>query len=213
MKIQQSTSPSFQAIKLSVANIKGIKPKQSIELYSLDKFDIDFAKKYLKDFNLVALYPNEKSYLDFDIWERFITGAFNKIGEQNVILATHKNKPCGIMSFSEKEQEIFLSYLAKWRPAANMDISYVGKVLMHHLFDTANKKLALNISCIASLCSPRQKSCKDFYAQLGFRRSANNSMNLFGADYAKKAKDLENFFEYKALETPTAVDSNKEFII
>ena len=38
-------------------------------------------------------------------------------------------------------------------------------------------------------------------------------MNLFGADYAQKSKELEKFFEYQKMEKGIYVDSEKTFLI
>ena len=131
------------------------------------------------------------------------------MGQRDVVLAVHDKKPCGIMSFLEKGMQIYLSDLAKWRVKPNEDVFHIGKVLMHHLFDVADNKQALNITLYPATATPRGKSCKDFYSQLGFRRSANNSMNLFGADYSKKSKELEKYFDYNKVKNASEVDLDK----
>ena len=82
---------------------------------------------------------------------------------------------------------------------------------MHHLFDVAGKKDALNISLYPSYCAPRGKNCKSFYLDLGFRHSAGGSLNLFGVNYAQKAAQLEYFFDYKKLKDQSYVDAKKSF--
>lgn len=128
-------------------------------------------------------------------------------------MAVYNKKPCGIMAFKEDCMQLKLSDLAKWRVKINEDISHIGKVLMHHLFDFAHEKNSLNITLFTSCATPRGKSCKDFYSLLGFRRSANNSMNLFGVNYEQKAKTLEQYFDYKKIKNSKILNPNEEFLL
>ena len=82
---------------------------------------------------------------------------------------------------------------------------------MHHLFDIANKNKVLNISLYPSYCKPRGKNCKSFYLDLGFKNSASGSMNLFGANYAQKAAQLENHFNYKNFGNQKEINAAKYF--
>jgi len=211
--INSSVGVNFKARQISKSYIAKTSPKQRVELFLLDNSDKEFGKKFVKNFDLKKLYPKEICYAGFKEWEAYIKNAFLKIGEYNVVLASQNNFPCGIMAFYEKNNQINLSYLAKWRTKPNFDVSYVGKILMHHLFDEAKIKNAINISLIPTQASPRGKNCREFYSQIGFRRSANNSMNLFGSDYAQKSKELEKFFEYQKMEKGIYVDSEKTFLI
>ncbi|MBR5554645.1 hypothetical protein IKU74_01400 [bacterium] len=204
---------SFNARNIAQAYIN--KSNQTIDLFALNPSDMKFANEFYKNFDLKALYPNLKSYEDFIIWQGIIKNGIEKIGFQDVILAVHNKKPCGIMAFSEEDRQLNLTDLATWRTEPNKDIFYVGKTLMHHLFDIAHKNDILNISLIPSNGTPRGKSCKNFYSQFGFRRTANNHMNLFGANYAQKANDLEKLFDYKTIDNAPNLDlnNNLSFII
>ena len=173
----------------------------------------EIIKDFVKKFNLKNLYPNEKNYQDFQPWKNIILGGISQIGERDVILAVQGKKPCGVMAFYEQDKQINLTHLAKWRASSSSDTKFVGKILMHHLFDVAGKKDALNISLYPSYCEPRGKNCKPFYLDLGFRHSAGGSLNLFGVNYAQKAAQLEYFFDYKKLKDQSYVDAKKQAII
>jgi len=198
---------SFKARNIAQAYIRTA--NQTIDLFALTPSDIKFANEFYENFDLKDLYPNLKSYEDFIIWQGIIKNGIEKIGFQDVILAVHNKKPCGIISFYEEDRQLNLTDLAKWRTEPNKDIFYIGKTLIHHLFDVAHKNDLINISLIPSNDTPRGKSCKDFYSQFGFRRTANNHLNLFAANYAQKAKDLEKFFDYKKINKSQEVDLNK----
>lgn len=213
IRLNTTIQPNFQAKQIAKAYVKGTLHRQQIDLYSLDEKDLDFAKSLIKNLNLEKLYPHEKSYTGFKEWKSIIESGFSGIGTKKVILAAQNKKPCGVMTFFEKDKQLNLSYIAKWRPRPNQDVSFVGKVLMHHLFDVADKESVLNISLVPSHCFPRGKNCREFYSQFGFRRSAQNTFNLFGADYKQKAKKLEDYFEFSNIENAPIIDSNKEFDI
>lgn len=204
------SSCNFKARKIAQACVSTTNPKQYIELYSLQDSDLDFVKKLVKKLDLKKLYPNENSYEGFKEWECIIKEGFARLGERNIVLAMHKKRPCGVMTYFEKDNQINLTHLAKWRAKTNEDVSFVGKILMHNLFDIANEKNILNISLVPSHCFPRGKSCRSFYSQFGFRRSANNTFNLFGADYMKKLQQLDDYFEYKKINNSSEIDLTKE---
>lgn len=208
IKLKQNTTQSFQARKIAQAIVKNT--NQKIELYSLEASDKAFAQKFYQNLNLISLYPKLPSYDGFEAWDNIIHNGIKKIGTNDVILAIHNKKPCGIMSFYEKDKQVNLTDLAKWRQEPNKDIFHVGKVLMHHLFDITHKNDHWNISLYPTTSTPRGKSCRDFYSQLGFRRSANNSMNLSGANYSQKAKDLEKYFEYEQIKNSPSINLEKE---
>ena len=212
MNINNSNvNTNFNARLISRAYIKGNKNQKPISLYSLDASDSKIIKDFARNFNLKNLYPKEKSYLDFQPWENIILGGIYQIGERDVILAVQGKKPCGVMAFYEQDKQINLTHLAKWRANPSSNTKFVGKILMHHLFDVASKKDALNISLYPSYCEPRGKNCKPFYLDLGFRFSAGGSLNLFGVNYARKAAQLEYFFDYKKLKDQSYVDAKKSF--
>ena len=213
IRIKSSCGQSFGARQVSKAYIKSNNSKQCLELFSLDKSDLEFGNHFLKTFDLKKLYPNEKSYDGFKEWDFYIRNAISKIGDYNVVLASKNNRPCGIMAFYEKDRQFNLSYIATWRDLPNKDVAYVGKVLMHHLFSEANDSELLNISLTPTHATPRGKSCREFYSSLGFKRSANNCMNLFGANFLQKAKELEKLFEYEKLDDQTEIDSKITFVI
>ena len=204
-------TPNFQARQIAKAYIKG-KSNQCVELYSLHSSDKIFGTKLSENLDLKKLYPNESCYDEFRGWDAIILNALGNIGYQDVILAIHNKRPCGIMSYNQDDNQVNLSYLAKWRPSPNKDVSYVGKILMHHLFDTAHEDMQWNISLSPSRYTPRGKDCKDFYSQLGFRyQGRNNIMNLFAVDYSEKAKELEKYFEYKKIKNAPNINPEKVF--
>lgn len=215
MNINSTPYPTtnFKARQIARAVIKGVPAQKPIELYSLHSADKEFCLDLIDKLDLKKLYPNLKDYDGFGAWRTIITSGLLMTGTQNVILAVKDKRPCGVMSYNEEGYQAHLSYLAKWRPKPDEDVSYVGKVLMHHLFDYADREGLWNINLIASNGTPRGKDCRDFYHEFGFRRSANNSMNLLGINYAQKAKQLEDLFEYEEIRKAPDIDAKKKFNI
>lgn len=212
VRINPNPTTNFQAKLISKAHIKSNDGLKTLELFALEgSSDMEFAKKFLRKFNLKDLYPEQKDYKDFDLWERVIRCAFAKLDDLDVILATKDKKPCGVMSYYERDGQVNLVDLAKWKASPDdKDKVCIGKVLMHHLFNVAHKNNSLNISLHPLQATPRGKDCRDFYSSLGFRRSANNTMNLFGADYSKKAKQLEDYFIYEKINSNKNENLQKE---
>ena len=208
-RLGKYSTTSFQANLIAKARVKA--NNQRIDLYALNSSDIDFVNKLSEKLDLKSGYPHLTSYEDFDAWQNIIKNAFSKTGNDNVIIALHNKKPCGVMSFSKNDNQVNLSNLAKWRANPNEDVFHVGKILMHHLFDFAHNNNSLNISLYPANATPRGKSCKDFYSKVGFRLFRNNSMNLFGADYSAKAKELEQYFDYKKIENAPDINLDKIF--
>ena len=215
MNITSNTypTPNFQARQIATAYLKGAPKKHAIKLYALHSEDKVFAEKMLNKLNLEKLYPNEHSYENFKPWKGIIDYAVASIGQKSVVLAVQDKRPCGIMAFEEHSDYLHLNFLAKWRTQPNKDTSFVGKALMHHLFDVAHEGLQWNIELVPSNFNPRGRDCKNFYSKLGFRQSAKNTMNLFAADYGQKAKELEKFFEYEKIQKSPDINALKTFNI
>ena len=215
VRFNPNPTTNFQAKLISKAHIKSNEGLKTLELFALEgSSDMKFAKKFLRNFDLKNLYPEQTDHKDFDLWERVIRCAFAKLDDLDVILVTKDKKPCGVMSYYEREGQVNLVDLAKWKTSSDdKDKVCIGKVLMHHLFNVAHKNNSLNISLHPLQATPRGKDCRDFYSSLGFRRSANNTMNLFGADYSKRAKQLEEFFEYQVIENSKEINALREFIV
>lgn len=212
VRFNPNPTTNFQAKLISKAHIKSDDGLKILELFALEgSSDMNFAKKYLRKFDLKSLYPEQKDYKDFDLWERVIRCAFAKLDDLDVVLVAKDKKPCGVMSYYERDGQVNLVDLAKWKTSSDdKDKVCIGKVLMHHLFNVAHKNNSLNISLHPLQATPRGKDCRDFYSLFGFRRSANNTMNLFGADYSKKAKQLEDCFIYEKINSNKNVNLQKE---
>lgn len=208
-RLTNNANTAFKARLIAKARVKA--NNQLIDLYALNSSDVNFAKKLSSTIDLKKQYPNLSNYEDFDAWTNIIKNGLLKVGSSDVVLACYNKKPCGIMSFHKNDNQIILSNLAKWRAMPNEDVSHVGKILMHHLFDCGHKNNSLNISLYSSFATPRGKSCKDFYSKLGFRRSINNSMNLLGVDYSAKAKELEKYFDYKKIKNAPNINLEETF--
>lgn len=204
---------NFQARQIAKAYIKGGKAKQCIELYALDSSDKNFVTNLMHNIDLKKLYPKESNYDGFKGWYNIIQYALGNIGYNNVVLAVQNKRPCGVMSFGEEDYQLHLSYLAKWRTRPNKDTSFVGKVLMHHLFDYADENYQYNICLVPSRYTPRDKNSADFYSALGFEKGDERFMNLKEVDYKQKSKELEDYFEYKKIKNAPNINPFKKFNI
>lgn len=188
--------------------------KKEIKLYNLDASDKDFAKEMVSKVDLGALYPNLDDYSGFAAWKHIIKTSVDKVGVDNVVLATHNKRPCGILVYKKNSHKTFhLTNLATWPIKENIKAPHAGKVLMHSIFAQAKRDKIDSIYLLPSQFKPLGKSCLDFYQPLGFKSKDVGLMPyvaLENVDYSVKTAQLENFFDVKFLENSKNVDLNKE---
>lgn len=217
MQINNNNTPNlnFQALPVAKA-VSHIGDKEVI-LYKLGMEDVSFANKMLSKINLKKMYPNLLSYDGFHHWNNIISGAVKRISSENVFLAVHNKRPCGIISFCQNKNEpekLSLSRLATWPIKENCKVPNAGKMLMLTMFKFAEKNNSKEITLFPLRATPRQKSCTDFYEFLGFKNSNETHESrmyvMDNTNFCKKCAQIENFFTFKEIVTKKQVNLKKE---
>lgn len=208
---QNKNNINFNARLIATIESNLSKNKQNIELYSLDKNDKNFVKKMVTKIDLMKMYPNQESYSGFVEWKNLITNATQRVGDFNAVLATKNKKPCGIMIYSKDQDEIYLNYLTRWNTKPNDELPNIGKILMRHLFNIADKEQIYKILLRPAECKPRGKSCKTFYKNLGFKEDIDGQYKMDNVNFFMKGAQLENFFNYKEVKNAKNIKANKIF--
>lgn len=191
--------------------------KKEILLYSLDKTDKPFADRMVKKLNLEHLYPNQKDYNGFLAWKNIIKGAVSRIGLNEVFLAVHNKRPCGIIAFrNETNKTALLSRIATWPIKPEEKVEHAGKSLMRTLFQHVINENQEEIILTPSKYDPRGKSCKTFYSFFGF--SPNNGgfsthWLLDGSEVRKKCAQLENAIDFKQINSSEEVNLNQKLTL
>ncbi len=208
--------PNFQANL--IAKVLTKESGKEIRLYKLDYKDKDFAREMAYRINLEALYPNESDYAGFKAWKGLINGAVDQVGEDEVILATHNRRPCGIISFyKEGNKTSVLSRLVTWPIKTETKVEHSGKALVRSFFEnTITQKISkLKVEPISH--APRGRSCKTFYSQLGFAPPENSTSThlwrLNGSELPRRCAQIENAFEYTTVEDDKPINLYKELTL
>ncbi len=219
MQISNNVSKTnFQALPVGKA-VSRVGNKEVL-IYKLGIEDVPFANKMLSKINLKKMYPNLLSYDGFHHWNNVISGAVKRISSENVFLAVHNKRPCGIIAFCQNKNEpekLLLSRLATWPVKENSKVPHVGKMLMLTMFKFAEKNNSQEITLFPLRATPRQKSCTDFYEFLGFKNSNETHKSIKyimdNTNFCKKCAQIENFFNFKRIETKEKVNLKKELCL
>lgn len=214
---QQKSKIDFQARQAAsvITNVNNI--RKEIKLYELDKSDLDFAKKMLAKIDLQKLYPNLDDYTGFSEWKTLIKHAVNSIGTSDVILAVENKRPCGILAFyDQKINHTVVSRFATWYNKPETKVTHIGKALMRRVFQHAQEYNIDTIITRPANCTPRGKSCKNFYRAVGFEMpnaQYPEHWHLSNKNFAVKCAQLDNFFQYKKIDKAPDVDLNSELCL
>ncbi len=214
---KKNNTTSFKALPIAKiqSKVAGMKAKgNEITLYKLSESDMPFLKKMLNKLDLKKLYPNETSYSGFNEWKEIIKYAVNNLEyAHDTILATFKNRPCGIIQTKNKGfNELEVKALATWTTRAGKEQKHVGLSLARQMFESAARSNKSSIILSPSLAEPRGKSCIDFYTKLDFKESGEIYMklNAFDVDIDEKCQELEKLLEFKYIHEQKNVNLNKK---
>ncbi len=205
----QTNNTSFKARHIANVIVPLKSGVEHLQLYSLDSSDKSFLKKMAKRINLRKMYPGLNDYDGFRNWKNLIVKAVSRLEAQETILAVSNNRPCGIMTYSEGQRGVFLSYLVKWRTKPNIDTPFVGKALIRNLFQTAKDNNSDCIKLTPVNCEPRGKNCRSFYYHLGFKEQDNGFMIQEKETFQKVCAQLGNYFEYKPVNSSKNINLNR----
>lgn len=200
---QKTNNTSFRGIP--VARVIPHTGGKEIILYELTKKDIQFAKKMSEKLDLKALHPNLENYDGFVSWKTIIKRAVDRIGHQPVFLAVQNKRPCGIIAYRNSAPKTsVISALATWPPKVEEPAEHAGKALIRKAFQYTHEKQNTCIELRPAQAKPRGKSCKDFYAKLGFQKAEEDNdlqelWEIKDAMFNKKCAQLENYFHYKEI--------------
>lgn len=185
---------SFKGIPYAKAALETLPEYGDIVVYRLDKTDLPFLKKMLKNIKLEKLAPEVKDPQQRNEWKHIIKEAAEGINrDEDVYLSTYKSKPCGIISAIPyyNEEVSYLSYVATWPLKAGENVKCAGKVLFKNIFEQAKKdKKAIGL-VMDSKCPKGKRNNKTFYSKLKFHDLNNPGVYLKIA----KAKDIPKVIE------------------
>lgn len=190
---------NFKAIK--IANIKtGINNNiSSIDLYQLRREDYGFIQKLAKKINFENTENKISEYYK-NRWQKVfkycIETAFDHFNI--TYIAISQNKPCGIMTFSNKHS-IFLDGICAIPNEQGEKVPFTGKSLLFELFKVANETSAKSINLNAvpdGTFNPVRK-----YEELGFKRNATQENEYIAMECNKykiqeQLKTLSKDIEY-----------------
>ena len=215
MKIRNNTqqiNTNFKAIDLSQIKIRLKSSNEKLILYKLQKNDIKFCHKLINRLDLEKLAPQEKNKKNLLLWQNIINNAIHNIKyNDEVILATHKNKPCGLINYAKlKDNNYYVLNLATWPICIGEKAPFAGQALIEHLFKDAIKNNIKKISLSPNQGTVNGKSCIDFYKKLGFIfDKITMSFEADKIELSRRIAQIENNIEYKEVKISKNTDLNK----
>ena len=188
------SSCNFKGIPYARAALKTLPEYGDIVIYQLEKTDMPFLKKMIKNINLEKLAPDVKNREQRNEWKHIIKEAAAGLDrDETVFLGTYKNKPCGIVSGIPyyNEEVSYLSYFATWPYKAGENVKCAGKMLLKNVFEQAKRdKKAIGL-VMDSKAPKGRRNNKTFYHKLKFHDLNNPKVYL----KIVTAKDIPNVIE------------------
>jgi len=170
----------------------------SIDIYKIQVQDFEFIENLKKSINLKALMPKmNESHLN--VWNSILQQAFTKGSRKagTTYLAAVNNKPCGIMTFKEEKNCLFLDTICTWPVEKEKRAPFAGKALMQTMFQDFMQSKHNMIDLYAIKNGPFNAVSK--YLSLGFKpRGGENDIEVMRAqkpDIVKTLAALEKFIK------------------
>ncbi len=185
----------------------------SLKLYELDSYDSKFLDVVANRINLRQLSDLKNvTRRQFNLWKNVINNAILMSGfsdPQRSFLLTKNNRPCGILSFKDLQEESYIDYISTWPISKGKNVKLAGTVLMKTAFDIAKENDTKKISL--TLLSDSPFDLTKFYKNLSFQDMKTKSVYdadlvSYKSDYVEKSKELEKIIEINKSKSSEDVD-------
>ncbi len=193
-----SGAQTFGALHKVTKQINFNNVKTSIDLYKIEPQDFEFIENLKKTINLKDLMPKlNENHLK--VWNNILQQAIMKGSQKRgtTYLAAVKNKPCGIITFKEEKNCLFLDTICTWPIEKEKRVPFAGKALMHEMFEDFLQSKHNIIDLYAVTNGPFNAVSK--YLSLGFKlRGGENYVEAMRArkpDIIKTLTTLEKFIK------------------
>lgn len=204
--------PQFKATKIAHTRNNIGKITTSIEIYKLGREDHNFLNKLAKKINFNELFPKLDTY-SIERWKHIleycIKTALNP--DNQTFLAVSDNKPCGILSYSNDRNSLYLDGICSIPIEKNKKVNFVGKTLFLQIFKDAKEKNCKSIILDAVNNGPFNVVKK--YENLGFKKDRTTfpytKMVCNKHKIAEQLKELPFIIDYIPHKEEEIVNLNK----
>ena len=200
-----SQRQSFKGIPISKVRIKGLPACDEMIIYKVGKDDESFLKTMLYKIDLESLYTKVKDKTDFDRWKETIESSIINISNGSIgLLGVRNKKPCAIISYNKMPslKKYYIDHEAAWPTEADKGTKCAGKALMRQVFGEAVEDGVEKSMAVAQNFRPRNKSSKDFFAEVGFIE--NKNMCTYEVNTKEKHRNvlnkLDEIMDYEKIE-------------
>ncbi len=182
-----------------------------IELYRVDKQDINFLNsmvKKIKMYKLAPQYALNKNFLD---WQYIIRSAVIDIskGAEGVLAAVNK-KPCAIASIEHQlDTNPYVTNLASWPIAPSATVKNAGKSVMRQIYQDVIDSNKQHITLTPLTDGPRDAI--SFYRSIGFDECfiLTGEWRVRRNDIVDYAELMDDSLQYKAVNDSTNYNLNE----
>jgi hypothetical protein len=140
MQINQTNnySTNFKALKVATTQNTVGKVVTNIDLYQLEKSDKKFLSSLKKKIDIKKLFPKLDT-LALDRWQHLFEYCINTFVDSfddvnTTYLAVKGNKPCGILTYTDKGSEYYLDGICSIPIEVNKKENFVGQTLFLQFF-------------------------------------------------------------------------------
>ncbi len=193
---------NFRGIPIAKTKIA----ENNLTLYKLTSRDKEFTDRLYHSLNLPELYPGFNK-LQYGIWDEVTHLGLSQTYEknQNTMLITADNRPCGVLNYSAHSPKFNLNYVSTWPIKIGQKVPLAGKTLFMEFF-----RQFLNSDCrTIELCALKYApfSAISKYLSLGFKpRGGDNFRELMRTDRESAAKTLQKLEQ--SINLSSVKDSN-----
>lgn len=201
MKVTDSSfTPNFKAIPIAKTKNKfnGITTK--IDLYELTKSDRKFIEDLAERLDFTGNIAKMDEF-DRNRWKKVFDYTIEAVknNDNQSIIAFCEQKPCGILSFFDEMNSLFLDAVCAIPRSGGEKVNLCGTTLIYQLFKFAESYKVKNITLSAITDGPFDVISK--YKKLGFKdlgmtgNYVKMSCNQF--KIKEKLKELSSIIDYK----------------
>ena len=172
MQINKTTNytPNFRAIKVATTQNTVGKFVTKIDLYKLQKEDKKILESLKSKIDIKKLFPKLDT-LALERWQHLFKYCINNFIDSfddynTTYLAVKDNKPCGILTYSDKGSEYYLDGICSIPTDTNKKENYVGQTLFLQFFRDLQKENIKKATLSAVNDGPFDVVTK--YKKLGF---------------------------------------------
>lgn len=196
---------SFQGLKVAKIIAKNTGSMQNIDIYKVQKEDKTFLDLLCIDINFKERMPG-LSKNEYDRWKEMLVLATQEAfsDSHSTYIAAVKNKPCGIITFSNNKKKYLLDCICTWPIEIGEKVKCAGKSLFYQMFKIFDKQGGDKIQLYAITNGPYDTVSK--YKKLGFKEINAEAHKVLMETNKYKVKEsmdnIEKFVKYVPEETP-----------